>query len=260
MATTHTIEAALARAADRWPRLQVDARAFEAHLVKLPVSDSALTAHGSDLALAFACLAGTPVAIDEIDLELRQQGAVARRRFDLDDHGLSEVLQIIRTRLLTGPQPRIGKYAGSGPMGAWLRMIVIREAFDHLRRNAKDEDLPLEQAASEALSPDEAVDRIRHVPRLREALESALAALSAEDRTLLKLHFLDGVTLDRLAALMRVHRATIARRIATLRRQILTDVASRLGVRFGTRPSEMRSLWRTFGAQVQITLSRILAP
>ncbi len=225
-----------------------------------PSATARSPAHGADLALAYACLAGTPVAIDELDLELRQQAAVARRRFDLDDHGLSELIQIIRTRLLTGPQPRIGTYAGTGPLGAWLRMIVIREAFDHLRRNAKDEHLPLEQMASEALSPDEAVDGIRHVPRLREALEAALAALSAEDRTLLKLHFLDGVTLDRLATLMRLHRATVARRIATLRRDILTDVAGRLGIRFGTRPSEMRSLWRTFGAQVQITLSRILAP
>ena len=81
----------------------------------------------------------------------------------------------------------------------------------------------------------------------------------AEDRALLKLHYLDGVNLDRLALLTQVHRSTIVRRLAMMRKQIVAEVASRMGIQFGTHPSELRSLWRTFGAEVQVTFSRLLS-
>jgi RNA polymerase sigma-70 factor (ECF subfamily) len=168
-------------------------------------------------------------------------------------------LQIVRAKLLSGALPRIGTYAASGPIEAWVRMIVIRAAVDLLRQpRLANGDAALAEIATDIFPVDVTIDAAKQVPRLREAVTAALGVLAAEERMLLKLHYLDGVSLDRLAALLRVHRATVVRQIATVRRKIVIEVGNNLGTRFGTRPSELRSLWRTFGEQVQVTLSRLL--
>jgi RNA polymerase sigma-70 factor (ECF subfamily) len=259
LARLDLIESTLKGAAERWRWLQIGAAAFEAHLLRLGVTDASIGSYGADLALAFACSRGTSNAIDEIEKELHRQSAAARKRFALDDDAFGEVLQAVRMKLLSAPTPRIASYAGTGPLGAWLRMVVVRAAFDHVRRHMAEEELPLERLANSTLAPDEALEGARQVPRLHESLEATLSALSVDDRMLLKLHYLDGVSLDRLSAIMQLHRATVARRIATLRRQVVAEVGRRLGSRFGTHPSEFRSMWRTFGRHLQVTLSRVLA-
>jgi RNA polymerase sigma-70 factor (ECF subfamily) len=139
-------------------------------------------------------------------------------------------------------------------------MVLIRGAYDHLRRDpVPDQTMPLESIVADALPLDLDGDGARQLSRLREALEASMGALEARDRMLLKLHYLDGASLDRLAVFSGVHRATVARWLAELRRRIIAEVGTYLGARFGTRPSELRSLWRLYGAEVQVSLSRILA-
>jgi RNA polymerase sigma-70 factor (ECF subfamily) len=68
-------------------------------------------------------------------------------------------------------------------------------------------------------------------PRLAQATDEALAALSAEDRTILAAYYLDGRTLAEIARMLGVHESTISRKLdklaKALRKQILAGMARR---------------------------------
>jgi RNA polymerase sigma-70 factor (ECF subfamily) len=64
--------------------------------------------------------------------------------------------------------------------------------------------------------------------RLCAAIDEALAALSSEDRCILAYYFLDGLTLARTAALLRVHESTISRRLEKLVKSLRKEIIFRL--------------------------------
>src|SRR6185295_8871681 len=112
---------------------------------------------------------------------------------------------------------RIFDYSGAGALGAWVRIAAVRTALS-LRR--KREPLPLDDDAG---PPDPAVPldvglvRRRYARALRSAVQAAVEALPGEDRELLRQHFIEGMTVDRLGAMKGVHGSTISRRIARAR-------------------------------------------
>jgi RNA polymerase sigma-70 factor (ECF subfamily) len=91
------------------------------------------------------------------------------------------------------------------------------------------------------------------------AFRDALAALDGEQRTLLRMHFVDAVTLDELAPLRNVHRATIARHLAAARKTILDKVRGQLRERFALSIEEFERLIRLVRSRLQISVGRLLA-
>ena len=92
----------------------------------------------------------------------------------------------------------------------------------------------------------------------KSALESALTALAPKDRTLLRHHYLDGLTLDQLAGLHRVHRATVARWLQHARHSVLEGTRQRLRAALDTDESEAASLLRLVQSRFDVTLPRLL--
>jgi RNA polymerase sigma-70 factor len=68
------------------------------------------------------------------------------------------------------------------------------------------------------------LDTEHHREAFREALQEALAMLTAREKTLLRLHFLDGMNIDALGTVFQVHRATVARWLVSIRTRVLEDV------------------------------------
>src|SRR6185295_15945801 len=135
---------------------------------------------------------------------------------------------------------------------AWLRVAAIRIAIDLARQTGPDG-----AAASDALPDDGGdamLDRIqrgdpelelvkeRYREELAAAVREAFATLTAEQRNLLRLNYRDGRSIDEIGALMRAHRATVARWIAAAREQILDDTRRRLEARRQLRQHEFQSL------------------
>src|SRR5262245_60724104 len=80
-------------------------------------------------------------------LEREFLAPLARRVSAARDLPPGELEQNVRTRLLVGEgdaPPRIGRYAGRGPFGAWLRMVAKRVALDLLRARGARNDRELE--------------------------------------------------------------------------------------------------------------------
>ena len=115
-----------------------------------------------------------------------------------------------------GNAPRISEYSGRGSLAGWLRIAALREASKVARHERTEARLRPDDPPP-ALTPEEQTIRARYGDAFNEAFRAAFAALPAEERLLLRLHFVDGLNLDRLAVALYCSRATAGRRLLAAR-------------------------------------------
>jgi RNA polymerase sigma-70 factor (ECF subfamily) len=235
------VQSAVARALERWPKIGATTHDLLRHIEGLGTKCGDLVSFGDELYLACACLCGDRAALMVFEQEYVGRIGPSLSRFASNNDFADEVIQLVRQGLLLPPEPRLASYAATGPLLAWLRVVAVRTALS-LRRGA---ERPNEELLAEHVLSFPRAD-VSDVPRYRQALEVAVrkvfGALPLRERNLLRLHYLDGVSLDRLALLYGVHRATIARWLADVRRRMLTDVERDVGSRLKLSPSECRSV------------------
>src|SRR5262249_492438 len=98
--------------------------------------------------------------------------------------------------------------------------------------------------------------RQAHAEAFNGAVAHALQALATRERNLLRQHYLDGLTIDALGKLYRVHRATVARQIAAAREKVLDEVKRTLATRMS--PSELESFLRMTRRDLGLQISTYL--
>ena len=217
----------------------------------------------ADVHLALACASGSPAAHAVLDARLRAVTGQALTGIRLGPIPPSEVLQVVRTKLLVGEAGpgKLATYSGRGPLDGWLRVTLARDALSMLR--ARDPEAARE-GESDALvnlaggeDPQMVLLRARSAPALTKAIEQAVLALPAADRTLLRLHFVDGLTIDDLAAVYHAHRATMARRIARSRNAIFEGARARAMEALGLGETEFASLMGVMLSQIDLTMRTV---
>jgi len=149
-----------------------------------------------------------------------------------------DVAAVVAQKLLVGPPARICAYSGRGPLGGWIRVLAVRVGLDLTR--AQKLRGSLEESILPEASPDPELlhARSRYRDQFQAAFAAAVLDLPIRERNLLRLHHLDGLSVDQIGRLYRIHRATAARHVARAREAVLESTRLRLGV--GTR--ELRSL------------------
>ena len=100
--------------------------------------------------------------------------------------------------------------------------------------------------------------RARYGAEVKGALADTLRELTIDQRNVLRMHYLDDLTIDEIAACYRVHRSTAARWIAETRNHILDEVRRQLRERTRSTPSEIDSLLRLVRSEVELTLSDLV--
>ena len=80
---------------------------------------------------------------------------------------------------------KLGQFRGDAPFWGWLRRVVVNHAISSLRRAPKADPVELQDFHGKAESASDQVG-------LAMDLESALAVLAAEDRTIVWLHDVEG--------------------------------------------------------------------
>lgn len=177
---------------------------------------------------ARAVVRGEPAAVQRFErVHLGAlDGALAHMKLDAD--ALDEVKQRVRERLLLAepPQPaRLESYAGQGKLEGLVVVTASRIALDLLRARKAParESSALEQLADEGADPLLAAMKSAARSGFREAFSKAIEGLAPRDRALLKLHLLRGVTLEALATMYGVHRATVVRWLADARAKVVAD-------------------------------------
>jgi RNA polymerase sigma-70 factor, ECF subfamily len=218
--------------------------------------------HLPDLALAHACALGREVAWERFISLYRKpltEAAIAITGSATLGHDLADSLH----SQLFGLTERDGQrrsplesYSGRGTLMGWLRTTLAQRYIDHYRHTRHESPL---EAQDPPAPPPAATPSLLIMQKLKIAIEDTLQALSPEDRFLLSSYFLDQRTLRQIAQLLRVHEATISRKLnrltADLRKHLLkslqTSGLSRRGAEeaLGTDPRDLtinlRSLLQT---------------
>ena len=218
---------------------------------------------GEELALAWACADGASVAIARFEARYFGELRVGVARLGVTADELAEVTQEVRRALFADLPPRLLGLTARGELRALLRLMAVRAAISARRRAGRaplvdDGDDPL-ALLDDGPSPSAQVARAQHREALRAALAVALAALSPRDRTILRLHALDGVSLAALATMHRVDRATISRWIAAAREQIYRETRRALTAQRGVAAVDFDSFVDVLRSRFELSLRDALA-
>ncbi|MFP2906134.1 sigma-70 family RNA polymerase sigma factor, partial [Pyxidicoccus sp. 3LFB2] len=100
--------------------------------------------------------------------------------------------------------------------------------------------------------------RQRHREDFQAALSEALAALPARERTVLRLHVVEGLSLERIGAMYRTHKSTVSRQVSRAREQVLAGARQRLAERLQLSSGELHSLMRAVDGALDLSLPSLL--
>lgn len=184
-----------------------------------------------ELALARACAQGNDRAWEVFLSRYREKLFDAGRAIARDDATGRELADSLYASLY-GTELRDGErrskllfYMGRGSLEGWLRTVLAQEYVNRYRSQKKSVSLEEQDEAGVQFAAPVRDETVAVDPRLEAAVDSALAALPAEDRYLLAAYFLDQRTLAEVARTLGVHESTISRKLGKLtgqlRRQIL---------------------------------------
>jgi RNA polymerase sigma-70 factor, ECF subfamily len=263
---TGGIQAAFQAGRSAWPEASLDYERFARRMRDLAVGADELAAHGADLYLASACAENDPGALRRFEQAFVSQVEVFVARTGVARELHDEVRQRVRVKLLVGTSPSIARYRGQGPLTAWVRVTAVHAALDvgaaagagPAAANAQAEEQMADTFISLESSPEVQAARSLYRGRFRAAVEESLAALDSRDKALMRLQFIDGLNIDAIGAIYKVHRATVARWLVAVRTRVFEDLRKRLAMELGGSPSEMRSLVQLLREDIQLSAGRIL--
>jgi RNA polymerase sigma-70 factor (ECF subfamily) len=175
---------------------------------------------------------------------------------------IDEAKQVVRTLVLVakdGKPPGIAGYRGRGSLRGWLRVAATRELVRHVDRDRRA--VPLEDALLEDDAVDPALDelKLRYRAELGRAIKSAIDRLPQDDRTLLRHHLLDRLSIDELGARYRIHRATAARRLARAREALVAATQTELAIALRLPEADITSVIRMVSSKIDVSLDDALA-
>jgi RNA polymerase sigma-70 factor (ECF subfamily) len=250
---------------EAWPALNVVPAEFVAWLAEKLGDDGGsetalIQTKASDLYLAFACSKANSVAIASFEACFFDEVAAAIRRLGNTNAEPDDVKQLLREKLFLaapGQTPRISAYSGRGDLRAWLRVLVVRLVLNLVSRGPKeavaaDDDLFELQAGATDLE----LDLLKRVgaQHFKEFFLLALNRLTSRERNLLRHQYVDGLTIEQMAALHGVHGTTVSRWLGTARRDLLSSIRGLFSERLKLDPGEIDSLIRVVQSQIEVSL------
>lgn len=272
--TTGAQQAELARRLDEmleeahaeWPRLagpDADFVAFVAARVRGAPLDALARMHARDLYLAFACSARIAGAVEAFDAEHGATLVDLLCRRGVHVTTATEIKQQLYTRLFVGDgttPAKIDTYGGRGRLSAWVRVAAVRD-FLNLRRG-RQREVGLDEAMLATVAggnddPELELLKSTYREEFKTAFAAAVAALSPRQRNLMRQHLIDGLSVDNLAALYRVHRTTVGRWLASAQERLFERTRQDLMRRLRLGRDEIESVMRLIRSRAELPSSAL---
>jgi len=232
-----------------WP-----ATAWDEAMVR-PLVDAADPAalagpHRADLLWAWACLACDRAALAALEAGPIVGAASHLRTMGHAPASIADATQRALARLVTD-RAALASYRGRGPLHNFVRTIVVRYAIEAQRATPRSEELSDRFALP---SPDPELEYMRtlYAHQLADAFREAWGRLGAHERFLLALQLHEGMTIDDLARVYSIHRASAARRAAAARSSLLAHIRACLRERLAITDQTLDSILRIVTTSVRL--------
>lgn len=257
-----------------WPNFSVGAIelvAFIGRQVTTDLADAALDGlRPVDLYLACACAHQLPGAIAAFDRDYMREVDIALARMRIGASRVADVKQLVRQRLFVGggtagaptSTGKIAEYAGRGDLRRWVRSVAVRTCLNDLRKGKReilvDDDQLIAQHAIAADDPEVEYMKRTYSHEFKSAFGDALKLLGPREQTLLRYHHVDGLNIDEIGAIYRVHRVTAFRWLEKAKELLVKSTLEKLRARLKLDPGELDSVLRMIRSQIHLSLVRHL--
>jgi RNA polymerase sigma-70 factor (ECF subfamily) len=252
------------------------AQFVEALVAKAPQSGSEAAAqekigldalHAGDLWLAFHAGRGIGPAVAALEASCFSDLTNILRARRAEPSQADEVVQRLRHHLLVadpGQPTRIMTYGGRGELRAWVRVAAVR-AWLNMKREMPRHDSASTSSVEEVLVNEASSDlelellKGKYRELFRRVFLEAVEALAPGTRLLLKLHYLDRLSMDEVGKVLGVHRLTVLRRLERARQELSESTKERLEMELRLAPPEVESLLRLIQSRLDVSLQHALS-
>jgi RNA polymerase sigma-70 factor (ECF subfamily) len=257
-----------------WPDLPLDAKIlvqFVAHHLTADMAEAALDGlRPADLYLACACAQGMTAAINAFDRDYMREVDIALARMRIMAPRVADVKQLVRQRLFVGggttgaptSAGKIAEYGGRGDLRRWVRSVAVRTCLNDLRKGKReilvDDDQLIAQHAISQDDPEVEYMKRTYSNEFKVAFTEALTQLGPREQTLLRYHHVDGLNIDEIGAIYRVHRVTAFRWIEKAKELLVKATLDTLRARLKLPADELDSVLRMIRSQIHLSLIRHL--
>jgi len=253
------------QAAAAWPGVVVDAAEVIATFEAKLASDDPppVTAAGiAELYLALACARGDQTAIAAFERAFLDVVPVAVASMKLSAATVEDIRATVRDKLLltdSGRPPRIVDYAGRGRLRGLIQVTATRTAIDRIRLEDREAELPADHQLAAASDVELSLIKAQYREAFVAGFTVAVGTLERRDRNLLRLHLLGGVTLEQLAQMYGVHRATVVRWLGSARSALFDATRAHVAKSIGAPEDELDQMFDLVRSRVELSVERLLA-
>lgn len=264
------LAALVAEGRSQWPDLNVDPGAFVAFVAARlpedrPAEEVLATIRAADLYLTCACALGSRAALSTFDSRFMGEVALGLARMNVSASQVDEVKQLVRHKLFLSEDSTPGKiaeYSGRGDLRRWVRSIAVRTCLNELRRHKRmvpaSDDRLLDDMSSDDDDPELAYMKERYRNQFREAFVRAVQMLGDREQALLRYHHVDGLNIDEIGAIYRVHRVTAYRWVEKARETLVANIQKVLLAQLEVEQRDYQSILRLIRSQIHLSLVRFL--
>jgi len=255
-----------------WP--SVDAAGFALYVESIRSSEGVVapldSLHAGDLWLAFHAGRGVPHAVAALESSCFSDLPNILRARRAEPSEIDEVVQRIRANLLVaepGATPKILTYGGRGELRAWVRVAAVRAWLNLKREHGTPTRAAssIESTANEALAVEASSDlelellKGKYKEIFRRVFLETVTSLAPSARLLLKLHYLDRLSMEEVGKVLGVHRLTVLRRLERARQELSEGTKERLEMELRLAPPDVESLLRLIQSRLDVSLQQALA-